>query len=96
MVELTGDIYATLVASGNRDKSESIIITRMNQNGVMLDSITRIQGSHATTIGLERKNGKIYIYPTIMLRIQTETLSETICAFCLHSGRHTERGQRRN
>lgn len=60
--EITGDIYATQVVSGNRDKSESIIITRMNQNGVMLDSMTRIHGGHATTIGLERKNGKMYIW----------------------------------
>ncbi|MCY8509728.1 MULTISPECIES: phage baseplate protein [Bacillus mojavensis subgroup] len=60
--ELTGDIYATQVASGNKDKSESFTITRMNQNGVMLDSMTLIHGGHGTTIGLERENGKIYIW----------------------------------
>ncbi|UQZ52596.1 teichoic acid biosynthesis protein [Bacillus subtilis] len=60
--ELTGDIYATQVASGNQDKSESFTITRMNQNGVMLDSMTLIHGGHGTTIGLERENGKVYIW----------------------------------
>ncbi|MCC2929072.1 teichoic acid biosynthesis protein [Bacillus sp. LBG-1-113] len=60
--ELTGDIYATQVASGNKDKSESFTITRMNQNGVMLDSMTLKHGGHGTTIGLERENGKIYIW----------------------------------
>lgn len=60
--ELTGDIYATQVASGNQDKSESFTITRMNQNGVMLDSMTLIHGGHGTTIGLERENGKMYIW----------------------------------
>ncbi|MCY7782397.1 MULTISPECIES: teichoic acid biosynthesis protein [Bacillus] len=60
--ELTGDIYATQVASGNKDKSESFTITRMNQNGVMLDSMTLIHGGHGTTIGLERENGKVYIW----------------------------------
>ncbi|ASB93374.1 phage baseplate protein [Bacillus subtilis] len=60
--ELTGDIYATQVASGNKDKSESFTITRMNQNGVMQDSMTLIHGGHGTTIGLERENGKVYIW----------------------------------
>ncbi|WP_338444392.1 teichoic acid biosynthesis protein [Bacillus spizizenii] len=60
--ELTGDIYATQVASGNQDKSESFTITRMNKNGVMLDSMTLIHGGHGTTIGLERENGKVYIW----------------------------------
>ncbi len=60
--ELTGDIYATQVASGNQDKSESFTITRMNQNGVMLDSMTLIHGGHGTTIGLERENGKMFIW----------------------------------
>ncbi|MCC2528179.1 teichoic acid biosynthesis protein [Bacillus halotolerans] len=60
--ELTGDIYATQVASGNQDKSESFTITRMNQNGVMLDSMTLTHGGHGTTIGLERENGKMYIW----------------------------------
>ncbi|MBR0009777.1 MULTISPECIES: phage baseplate protein [Bacillus] len=60
--ELTGDIYATQVASGNQDKSESFTITRMNQNGVMLDSMTLVHGGHGTTIGLERENGKVYIW----------------------------------
>ncbi|MGG3817228.1 hypothetical protein BSBH6_00132 [Bacillus subtilis] len=60
--EFTGDIYATQVASGNQDKSESFTITRMNQNGVMLDSMTLIHGGHGTTIGLERENGKVYIW----------------------------------
>ncbi|WOO47644.1 teichoic acid biosynthesis protein [Bacillus subtilis] len=60
--EMTGDIYATQVASGNQDKSESFTITRMNKNGVMLDSMTLIHGGHGTTIGLERENGKVYIW----------------------------------
>lgn len=60
--ELTDDIYATQVASGNQDKSESFTITRMNKNGVMLDSMTLIHGGHGTTIGLERENGKVYIW----------------------------------
>ncbi len=81
--ELTGDIYATQVASGNKDKSESFTITRMNQNGVMLDSMTLIHGGHGTTIGLERENGKYISGPTIMLSIQTETLSETILCVSL-------------
>ncbi|MEC0432687.1 hypothetical protein P8832_00760 [Bacillus subtilis] len=65
--ELTGDIYATQVASGNQDKSESFTITRMNQNGVMLDSMKLVHGGHGTTIGLERENGKMYIWSNYML-----------------------------
>ncbi|MCY8546808.1 teichoic acid biosynthesis protein [Bacillus vallismortis] len=60
--EETGDIYATQVGSGNSDQSQNYVITRMNQNGVMLDSMTVIHGGHGTTIGLERENGRMYIW----------------------------------
>lgn len=60
--ELTGDIYGTQVASVNQDKSQSFTITRMNQNGVMLDSMTLVHGGHGTTIGLEREGGKVYVW----------------------------------
>ncbi|MGG1455579.1 teichoic acid biosynthesis protein [Bacillus subtilis] len=60
--EVTGDIYATQVGSGNSDQSQNYVITRMNQNGVMLDSMTVIHGGHGTTIGLERENGRVYIW----------------------------------
>ncbi|MEC2134678.1 teichoic acid biosynthesis protein [Bacillus subtilis] len=60
--ELTGDIYGTQVAYVNQDKSESFTITRMNQNGVMLDSMTLVHGGHGTTIGLEREGGKVYVW----------------------------------
>ncbi|WP_332606877.1 teichoic acid biosynthesis protein [Bacillus spizizenii] len=61
--EETGDIYATQVSSGGTSgTSESFTITRMNQNGVMLDSMKVVYGGHGTTIGLERENGKLYIW----------------------------------
>ncbi|KAF1340203.1 putative bacterophage-related protein putative muramidase [Bacillus subtilis] len=60
--EETGDIYATQVSSGNTDESQSYTITRMNQNGVMLDSMKVVHGGHGTTIGLERENGQLYIW----------------------------------
>ncbi|MCY8718450.1 hypothetical protein [Bacillus sp. S10C12M] len=60
--EKTGDIYATQVGSGNTDQSQNYVITRMNKNGVMLDSMTVVHGGHGTTIGLERENGKVYIW----------------------------------
>lgn len=60
--EVTGDIYATQVGSGNTDQSQNYVITRMNKNGVMLDSMTVVHGGHGTTIGLERENGKVYIW----------------------------------
>ncbi|MEC2401693.1 teichoic acid biosynthesis protein [Bacillus subtilis] len=60
--EKTGDIYATQVGSGNTDQSQNFVITRMNKNGVMLDSMTVIHGGHGTTIGLERENDRMYIW----------------------------------
>lgn len=60
--EETGEIYATQVATGTTDASESYVITRMNKNGVMLDSMKLIHGGHGTTIGLERENGQVYIW----------------------------------
>ncbi|MEG7356851.1 teichoic acid biosynthesis protein [Bacillus sp. 0209A] len=60
--EKTGDIYATQVGSGNTDQSQNYVITRMNKNGVMLDSMTVVHGGHGTTIGLERENDRMYIW----------------------------------
>ncbi|MBO3796843.1 teichoic acid biosynthesis protein [Bacillus subtilis] len=60
--EETGDIYATQVSSGNTEGSESFTITRMNQNGLMLDSMKVDKGGHGTTLGLEREGGKVYIW----------------------------------
>ncbi|QXJ47116.1 teichoic acid biosynthesis protein [Bacillus altitudinis] len=56
--EKKGDIYATQVSSG----TSGYTITRMNKNGVMLDSMNVHQGGHGTSFGLERENGKIYIW----------------------------------
>ncbi|WP_412095279.1 teichoic acid biosynthesis protein [Bacillus inaquosorum] len=55
-------MYATQVSSGGSTGSESFTITRMNQNGVMLDSMKIVNGGHGTTIGLEREGSKVYIW----------------------------------
>lgn len=61
--EETGDIYATQVSYGAAAAGiESFTITRMNQNGVMLDSMKIVNGGHGTTIGLEREGSKLYIW----------------------------------
>ncbi|WP_144502926.1 phage baseplate protein [Bacillus pumilus] len=61
--EETGDIYATQVAYGATGSGrESFTLTRLNKNGVMLDSMRIVDGGHGTTIGLERENGKVYIW----------------------------------
>ncbi|MCM3140391.1 teichoic acid biosynthesis protein [Bacillus safensis] len=61
--EETGDIYATQVTYGTTGSGrESYTLTRLNKNGVMLDSMLITDGGHGTTIGIERENGRVYIW----------------------------------
>lgn len=60
--EATNEIYATQVANGNPDATESYILSRLTMRGTLIDSMRLNHGGHGTTIGLETVGTDVYIW----------------------------------
>lgn len=57
------EIYSAQVYS--TDPTQSFIITRMDSNGLILDSMIVGQGGHGTTIGLETIGNDVYVWSNL-------------------------------
>jgi hypothetical protein len=60
--ETTNEIYATQVANGNPDSTESYMLSRLTMGGKLIDSMRLNHGGHGTTIGLETIGTDVYIW----------------------------------
>jgi len=60
--ETTNEIYATQVANGNPDATESYMLSRLTMGGKLIDSMRINHGGHGTTIGLETVGTDVYIW----------------------------------
>ncbi|MEK4827819.1 teichoic acid biosynthesis protein [Niallia sp. FSL W8-0951] len=59
--EETEEIYISQV-NGLTSGVESFTISRLDKNGAYIDSMALKYGGHGTSFGIERENGKVYIW----------------------------------
>lgn len=64
--EETGQIFASQV-NGLTDVEESFTISRLTSNGSLIDFMQFKNGGHGTVFGLERENGKLYIWTSYLV-----------------------------
>ncbi|MED3603668.1 teichoic acid biosynthesis protein [Bacillus subtilis] len=77
--EKNHQIYTTQVASGlGKDNTQSYRITRLSLEGLQLDSMLLKHGGHGTNIGIENRNGTIYIWSLYDKPNETDK-SELVC-----------------
>ncbi|GIP35069.1 hypothetical protein [Paenibacillus sp. J2TS4] len=72
--EVAGEIYASQVYGNFGGNYESFIVTRTSLGGKMLDSMIFKNGGHGTSIGVERANGKVYIWTNMLDVNASDTL----------------------
>ncbi|TWT04597.1 hypothetical protein [Planomicrobium sp. CPCC 101079] len=69
--ETAKEIYATQVYNTSGDSLEGFRISRVTEGGTLLSHMNLRQGGHGTTIGIERENGKVYIWSNLIVANST-------------------------
>lgn len=59
------EYYVTQVFETTNGNNEHYIISRMSMSGELIDSMVIKDGGHGTSIGLERENGRVYIWTNL-------------------------------